>query len=178
MGIFQKLGLVEPADDIQPTQSCATGNFDYGDDVDVNLDEVKTDTLVSDVYAQNELYDQSKSIFKVEDLMNSLPKEMVTETKKNSVLSALGVFGLTSEEVIADGTKRVEILNAAIDKIVSERKAVIEDCQTRIESCKETIAELEKTIAEEEDIIKSSDKTIYEEAERIKKLISFIGGEA
>lgn len=62
--------------------------------VPVELDEVHTDTLIDDIYAQNELSDRSKSIFKIEELINSLPKEMVTETKRGSVLATLGVFGI------------------------------------------------------------------------------------
>ena len=140
-------------------------------------DEVKPDTLVSDVYTQNDLYDQSKSIFKVEDLMNSLPKEMVTETKRISVLSALGVFGLTSEEVVNDANKRVEILNAALDKITLEKSATIGTYKDSIESYKQEIANLERNIAREQEELKSSTESIVAETTRINKLISFVGGE-
>ena len=178
MGLLKKLKLVEEVDDIPASSGYIGSDVDYKEDVDVNLDEVNTDTLVSDIYEQNELFDQSKSIFKIEDLMNALPKEMVTETKKNSVLSALGVFGLTSEEVVADGSKRVEILNAALNKITSEKDAAITDYQDAIESAKETIADLEKSIAKEQAELKASTETIVAEASRINKLISFVGGEA
>lgn len=63
-------------------QRLETSDSIYEEDANINLDVVNTETLVSDIYAQNELYDQSKSIFKIEDLMNALPKEMVTETKR------------------------------------------------------------------------------------------------
>lgn len=178
MGLLKKLKLVEEVDVDQANSGYIGSDVDYEEDVDVNLDEVNTDTLVSDIYEQNELSDQSKSIFKIEDLMNALPKEMVTETKKNSVLSALGVFGLTSEEVVADGSKRVEILNAALNKITSEKDDAITDYQDAIESAKETIADLEKSIAKEQAELKASTETIVAEASRINKLISFVGGEA
>lgn len=177
MGLLKKLGLVEEVDDTLMEQRLETGDSIYEEDANINLDVVNTETLVSDIYAQNELYDQSKSIFKIEDLMNALPKEMVTETKKNSVLSALGVFGLTSEEVVADGNKRVEVLNAALNKITSEKDSLIADYQERIEAAKETIAELEKNIAQEQAELKASTETIVVEANRINKLISFVGGE-
>lgn len=178
MGLLKKLGLVEEVDDGAVGHGTMLNSAIYEEDTDVNLDEVKMETLVSDVYAQNELYDQSKSIFKIEDLMNALPKEMVTETKKNSVLSALGVFGLTSEEVVADGNKRVDVLNAALNKITSEKNETIADYQERIEAAKETIAELEKNIAQEQAELKASTEVIVAEADRINKLISFVGGEA
>lgn len=178
MGLFQKLGLIEEVD--KPVNDGFTSDesveTDSGD-VEVALDEVKPDTLVSDVYTQNDLYDQSKSIFKVEELMNSLPKEMVTETKRISVLSALGVFGLTSEEVVNDGNKRVEILNAALDKITFEKSATIGTYKDSIESYKQEIANLEKNIAKEQEELKSSTESIVAETTRINKLISFVGGE-
>ena len=80
------------------------------ENVEVELDSVNTDTLIDDIYTQNDLYDKSQSIFKVEELINSLPKEMVTETKRASVLSILGSFGLTATEVVNDGEKRIEVL--------------------------------------------------------------------
>ena len=65
-------------------------NYDVEDEtIPVELDSVNTDSLIEDVYTQNELLDKSKSIFKVEDLINSLPKEMVTETKRTSLLTEL-----------------------------------------------------------------------------------------
>ena len=82
-------------------------NYDVEDEtIPVELDSVNTDSLIEDVYTQNELLDKSKSIFKVEDLINSLPKEMVTETKRTSVLATLGVFGLTVTDVNLDGEKQ------------------------------------------------------------------------
>lgn len=58
-------------------------SYDVEEAVPVELDEVRTDTLIDDIYTQNELFDKSKSIFKIEELINSLPKEMVTETKED-----------------------------------------------------------------------------------------------
>ena len=176
MGLFQKLGLVEEVD--RPSREDYMVDLPDEQVEDVNLEAVNTNTLIADVYDQNDLNDQSKSIFKVEELMNSLPKDMVTETKKNSVLSALGVFGLNAEIVTEDGEKRVEILKAALAKISSEKNELVADYQERIESCKETIAELEKNIAEEQAVLKASTETINAESDRISKLISFVGGEA
>lgn len=85
--------------------------------VDAELDNVNINTLIDDIYTQNDLYDKSQSIFKVEELINSLPKEMVTDTKRSSVLSILGSFSVTAMEVITDGERRLEILNSVKEKI-------------------------------------------------------------
>lgn len=143
---------------------------------EVALDEVNTDTLIEDIYAQNELQDKSKSIFKVEELINSLPKEMVTETKKNSVLAILTSFGLTAEDVVSDGENRTMILSGVLDKITTEGENVVREKQTEIENHKMEIARLEKEIAVQQEEMRVSDTTISNETKRVAELIGFITG--
>ena len=121
MGILKSIGkaFVEEV----PTENNEVNedfhSFEEGR-VEVELDSVNTDTLIDDIYTQNDLYDKSQSIFKVDELINSLPKEMVTETKRTSVLSILSSFGLTATEVVDDGEKRIEVLNGIKEKINTE----------------------------------------------------------
>lgn len=143
---------------------------------EVALDEVNTDTLIEDIYAQNELQDKSKSIFKVEELINSLPKEMVTETKKNSVLAILTSFGLTAEDVVLDGENRATILIRVLSKIAEESENVVREKQAEIEDHKMEIARLEKEIAEQQEEMKISHDVISGEKRRVQELIYFITG--
>ena len=158
-------------------------NYDVGTDysvedstVPVELDEVHTDTLIDDIYAQNELSDRSKSIFKIEELINSLPKEMVTETKRGSVLATLGVFGLTVTDVTLDGEQRVDVLNSVLAKILDDGNANVADKETEIENYKKEIARLEKEISEQQSEMKVSENNINTEVGRISGLIKFIEG--
>lgn len=158
-------------------------NYDAGTDysvedstVPVELDEVHTDTLIDDIYAQNELSDRSKSIFKIEELINSLPKEMVTETKRGSVLATLGVFGLTVTDVTLDGEQRVDVLNSVLAKILDDGNANVADKETEIENHKKEIARLEKEISEQQSEMKISENNINTEVGRISGLIKFIEG--
>ena len=150
-------------------------SFEEGN-VEVELDSVNTDTLIDDIYTQNDLYDKSQSIFKVEELINSLPKEMVTETKRASVLSILGSFGLTATEVINDGEKRMEVLNGVKEKINTESSDSISGKEGQIEEFKKSIANLEAEIANEQNEVKVSNETISTEISRIKELVKFLGG--
>lgn len=144
--------------------------------VEVELDDVNTETLIDDVYTQNDLYDKSKSIFKVEELINTLPKEMVTETKRISVVSALGIFGLTATQVTEDGETRIEVLNGVKEKINSESSISITDKVNKIEELKKAIADLEVEIANEQNEVKVSNESITNEVNRINELIKFVGG--
>lgn len=144
--------------------------------VEVNTDSVSQDNLVSDIYNQNNLSDLSKSIFKVEELVNSLPKEMPSDTKKATVLSILSSFGLTVDEVASDGVSRKEMLDAALDEITTENENVIANNNMEIEHKKQEIQELEKDNANRESIIKNTEDKIEIETKRISDLIAFIGG--
>jgi len=145
--------------------------------VEVNTDSVSQDNLVADIYNQNNLSDLSKSIFKVEELINSLPKEMPSDTKKATVLSILGSFGLTVNEVVADGISRKDMLNAALDEITTDNENVIAENNTNIEFKKQEIQKLEKDNADRESVIKNTEDKIKIETKRISDLIVFIGGE-
>lgn len=146
------------------------------ENVEVELDSVNTDTLIDDIYTQNDLYDKSQSIFKVEELINSLPKEMVTETKRASVLSILGSFGLTATEVTNDGEKRIEVLGGVKEKINIESSDLISEKEEKIEEFKKAIANLESEIASEQNEVKISNESISAEIGRIKELVKFVGG--
>ena len=178
MGFLDKLGkaLVEevPAD---------TDKYQYDDvelneeTVDVNTEEVSQDNLIEDIYSQNNLSDLSKSIFKVEELINSLPKEMPNETKKATVLSILTSFGLTVEEVLADAENRKAIVQSALAVIVKDNEEAIAENNVNIEQKKKEIQEREKENAYRESVIKNTDETIEVELKRISDLVTFIGGE-
>lgn len=151
-------------------------NYVEEDNVEVELDSVNTDTLIADIYAQNELFDKTKSIFKVEELINSLPNEMVTETKKASVLATLGVFGLTVTDVTLDGESRIDVLSGVLTKILGEGNNTVVSKETEIEEHKKEIARLEKEISEQNTEMKISENTINTEISRITSLVKFIEG--
>lgn len=146
------------------------------ENVEVELDSVNTDTLITDIYAQNELFDKTKSIFKVEELINSLPKEMVTETKKASVLATLGVFGLTVTDVTLDGESRIDVLSGVLTKILGEGNDTVVSKETEIEEHKKEIARLEKEISDQKNEMKVSEDTINAEISRITSLVKFVEG--
>lgn len=177
MGIFKKLGqaLVEeiPNDSI----SDVGRTYDYETcDVNATLDKVHVDSLIEDIYEQNGLFDKSKSIFKVEEMINSLPKEMMTEVKKASVISILGSFGLTATEVTLDGDNRIKILDSVRENINTDTNNAINDKAETIEQYKKAIADLETEIANAQNEMKDSNESINNEVAKIEGLIKFIGG--
>lgn len=154
----------------------AESSYVEEENVEVELDSVNTETLITDIYAQNELFDKTKSIFKVEELINSLPKEMVTETKKASVLATLGVFGLTVTDVTLDGENRIDVLSGVLTKILGEGNDTVTSKEAEIEEHKKEIARLEKEISDQKTEMKVSEDTINAEISRITSLVKFVEG--
>lgn len=175
MGFLEKLGLVEAV----PTSNYedVVETYDYVEDVvEAELESVNTDTLIDDIYTQNDLADKSHSIFKVEELINSLPKEMVTETKRNSVLAILGSFNLTATDVVADGEERIRILSAIKEQVDADSKMSIAEKEEQIEELKKSIAALTVEIADEQEKSRVSNETITSEVKKIETLVKFVGG--
>lgn len=170
---FLKNFLVEEVQEEIPVMEM---DYEY-DKVDVNVEEVSQENLIEDIYTNNNLSDLSRSIFKVEELINSLPKEMPNETKKATVLSILSSFNLTADEVIEDGYARENIIRSALNEIIAENENVIADNNATIEQKKKEIQELEKDNASRETIIKNTGDKIEVELKRISDLVAFVGGE-
>lgn len=174
MGFLKNLLIEQEDTQIEPT-------YEYKEEievVDAELAEVDRDNLIEDIYAQNDLGDKTQSIFKVEEIMNTLPKEMATATKQATVKGIMASFGLTEEVVVEDGQHRNEILLSIEKQIKDNCENEIVNTKATIEECKKEIERLEKMIAEAETDMKISEEKIDAECARINKLIDFIvGGE-
>lgn len=166
--------LFEKVDD--STQISLQDVLSVEDDCDVNTENVTQENLINDIYAQNDLSDVSKSIFKIEELINTLPKEMPNETKKATVLSMLPIFGLVVDDIAADGRNRISIIDFARAEIIQENNEIITNNSEMIENRKVEIQELEKDNTMREAVIKDTEDKIDDEIKRINKLIDFIGG--
>ncbi len=175
MGLLTKLGLVEevPANNYDE----AVEEYSYEEEtVEAELESVNTETLIDDIYAQNNLADKSRSIFKVEELIFSLPKEMATETKRNSVLAILGSFNLTATDVVTDGEERIKTLTSIKEQVDSDSKMTVTEKEAQIEELKKSIEVLTVEIANEQEKARISNETISAEVAKVESLVKFVGG--
>lgn len=180
MSLLKKLGLVEEIPSENPVSSSTERISALCDTIvdvaEAELESVNVDTLIDDIYAQNDLADKSSSIFKVEELISSLPKEMATDTKRNSVLAILGSFNLTATDVSTDGEERVKILSSIKEQVNQESKQTVTEKEMQIEEQKKQIEILTVEIAEEQEKMRISNEAIDAEVSKIENLIKFIGG--
>lgn len=140
------------------------------------VEDVNLDSLVQDVYDANGMTDLSKSIFKARDVINTLPKEMATDTKRGAVIGILASFGLTTEDIVADGQARINALQSNNAQIAESNSAEIAAKNDIIEDLKNQIEALSKEIANLENTTSRSDDLISEEIKKIQSLIDFMLG--
>ncbi len=169
--------FIEEVPDSSPSYDIDYNNYDE-ETPDVNTEDVSQENLIQDIYEKNDLADTSKSIFKIEELINSLPKEMPNETKKTTVLQMLSIFGLTVDEVLSDGDTRYKVINSALNAIAAENNNVINENNANIEQKKLEIQALEKDNADRFALVKAANDTVEVESKRITSLINFVGGAA
>ena len=172
MSLFVKLGWVEeepktvsaePVAEVIPVEK-----------VDANVSSVEN--IVANVYAQNNLSDESNSIYAVSKLMNTLPKEMTTKKMQETIAGILAVTEKSVPSLIQDAKNRIEVLNAACESVVAERTNEIDSANADIEKLKQAIESAQKVIKSAEDIREATKQQIAAEVDVIEKLIEFSEG--
>lgn len=172
MSLFDKFFTVETVD----SKNTATAPVAHVETIAVNAVVETTESVVAKIYAQNELSEEGDSIYAVSKLMNTLPKEMTTQKMQQTIAGILAVTEKSVPALIADGHKRIEVLNAARDNIVAERTEVIVGATSDIERLKQAIEVAEKVIKEAQDIIEATKHQVADEVDDVEKLIKFSEG--
>lgn len=172
MSLFDKFFTVESVD----SKNTATALVAHVETIAVNAVVETTESVVAKIYAQNELSEEGDSIYAVSKLMNTLPKEMTTQKMQQTIAGILAVTEKSVPALIADGHKRIEVLNAARDNIVAERTEVIVGATSDIERLKQAIEVAEKVIKEAQDIIEATKHQVADEVDDVEKLIKFSEG--
>lgn len=164
-------------DDEEESFSYASDSNYHEDDMKVNVPETTQDDLsnyVQELYASNNLSNFDKSIFKVEELKNSLPSEMPTSTKLQTVLNIMKTVGIAQEEVIEDAHNRNQVLTSAEESIRDDIGNQIADATAQIEDLKLKIEALQSDIATKQSYLKNIENVIYNEKVRITAAYDFI----
>lgn len=142
-----------------------------------DLDITDGSDFVTKTYDANNLSNLDKSIFKVEALMNTLPKEMPTDTKRQTVTGIMSTVGLDIDEVVSDGENRVTILTTSLKNETGDINSYINSLEDMNETLKNEIADNEKEINNMKNTLSSITADTNAEIEKIDNLIKFIKGE-
>ena len=131
MSWLEKMGLVERSEaELFPVIEAGVPTEEASVDVEISSGE----NIVADIFSQNDLADKSDSIYTVQALIATLPSEMTTVKKQATVSGILAVSGKSVSSLLDDAQNRMNILQAAQEKIISTRSAEIESANADIES--------------------------------------------
>lgn len=147
------------------------------EDICAQVPDDQTTDFIGDVYAQNNLDDYSKSIFKVEKLAETLPAEMPKDTKRQTVLSIMSTMELSVDEVLNDGITRAKTIESAQNNVIFSLENDIQNNENTIESLKVQIEELQKDISAKKAQETSIKEACTKEIDRITNLVNFLGEE-
>lgn len=178
--IFVKLGLVEEVESSSEILEQAMASV-----VEVNTitpvvanvpEDIKDeDTLVVDIFNMNELNDLSKSIYKVQDFLNTLPAEMPVEIKGKTVISILSASNISIVDVSDDAIKRLSVLESAKTDIKETSDKKINEAGNQIKELTTKIEELNSLIYDTKNSLTEAVSVIDKEMGNINSLKSVIG---
>lgn len=172
MGLFDKLFVVEETETSRPVAVPMESNETQA----VSAEVSSTESVVSSIYAQNDLVEEADSIYAVSKLMETLPKEMSTPKMQQTISGILAVTQKSIPDLLADGHKRIEVLTAACNAVIAERTAEIECANADIEQLKLAIEAAEKVIKHAEDVMEATKHQVEDEVAVIEKLLKFSEG--
>lgn len=129
---------------------------------------------IEDIYTSEGIENLDSSIYKVSEFADSLPKELSTSAKKQSVLGILKTVKLDVNNLIADGDNRVNKLSEVKELLLNKANETV---KSNIEEIAKLEAKIEELKNENTVITKTSeDQTalIKGEVSLINNIIDFI----
>lgn len=179
---LEKLGLIETSESeegnssILPEEMLETDVSEKIPEVPVQFssDDVLT---IEGIYTSNDVNDLSQTVYKVKEMIDTLPKEMPDKTKQTTVCSMMNVIGLSIDSILGDAKNRVSILHSAFEAKNRNLTKDLNDNEMSIEALKQEIENRQKRSQEIQKAIKENENTISKELEKISYITEFIGGE-
>lgn len=114
------------------------------------------------------------SIFKVRDLKATLPDTMPEVDKRKTVTSLLGMVGMTVEDAVLDGEKKLDIIDNRLADLKNRLTETINGCKDHVEECKLEIKKYEEAIRNYEEELKNAESSAEVRAKEIASLVDFI----
>lgn len=176
---FEKLGLVESEEPMDtPIES---GDIDLSGLGIETTEPVQAEVPegdefnVNEVYAANQLEpNESITIYKIQDMLNSLPAEMPSKTKKTTIKSLMATLGYDAAAIQDDAAKRIELLKAAGNEKMNALFGEMKDNDRQIESMKEEIERLTNRNTEASAAVEKMSDTVQNEIKEINAVLEYV----
>lgn len=192
--LFEKLGLVE-SDEPQRIENempmyedvgetYINGNIHCGDSIlngsaSIQAEVPEGDTIdVQAVYAANNMDPaDAVTVYKIKDMLDSLPPEMANKTKKTTVKNLMGTFGYDPVSIQQDADQRIDVLNAAANQKTTALNDEINENAQKIEDMKLEIERLTSRNNDAVQAINSIIDTVTTERNNILGILEFVKDE-
>lgn len=142
--------------------------------MDSNADE---HDLILAIYMQSEsenLSDLDRSIYKVEEFLATLPKELPDDAKKKSIQGIIQVAGLTDISILQDASDRIQYINEVKESTCTFNKSKIEEYNSQIEEWESQINSAKENIFNLNAETKKIEDAVALETRRISTLTTYI----
>ena len=141
--------------------------------VDVPNEDILT---VDSIYAENGMEDCTGTVYKVDEMIQTMPQEMPTATKKVTILGMMNVVGITADEVKADAANRTALLNTVVPEKIRQLNDELSGNNSQIEALKQDIENLQKRNKEILAAMDVNQELLQKETDKISGIVNFIGG--
>lgn len=189
--LFEKLGLVESEEPQRPESSGAifmcngvgdhynNGDFPLDDPEPIQAEVPEGDTIdVQAVYAANDMDPaDTVTVYKIKDMLDSLPPEMANKTKKTTVKNLMGTLGYDTVAIQQDAQHRIDVLTAVANQKTTALNDEITANSQQIENMKIEIERLTARNNDAAQAINSTIDTVTAERHNIEGVLEFIKDE-
>ena len=176
MNLLEKLKLVEPINNseedmfVKHEEQAPVVTTDFS----ANAGTSSAD-IIEAIYNATDMEDKSNSIYRVKDLMNTIPAETPEKTAKVIVLNLLDTLGLSVDGVKTDSDSRLNALNGAMNATLEDNKAKQDELIAHIASLKEQIESDKQAIQSLVGDADSLKQAVEAEKNEIMAVLNFIG---
>ena len=180
---FEKLGLVEstePEISTEDLQKELRSISEEPQQTTIEIQDIPEDMLLEDVITVEEVYEKfgltqmETSIFKVDEFLSVLPKELPNDAKKTSVLGILSASGLSLDSLLNDATSRQSALLSTFDAFTNETNSIVDTKKAEIEDLEQKIDQLKTEINDRKKAQESQEDIVMKEKEKIQNIVNFI----
>ena len=182
VSVFEKMGLVKsieiPQEVAAPEENILFETDDQFVQIDIDslCDVDQTQLLqIENIYEKAGLSGKEASIFKVAEIVESLPEELSTRQKREIALKLLGTMHLCLEELLIDGQQRLSALMEAESKFNEETEMSVISFKEEIKKLESRIDELKENVIFSQKQNEAETFLLEEEIDKVNHLLVFIG---
>ncbi len=150
---------------------------DIENKLDVLIGSYEKNKLLSidDIYRNARLtLNAKKSIFMVDILTKTLPENLPSDIKRETVLSLMKVSELDKDSLLNDAYERIDSLNTVLEETVDTTENIIKKNSMTISELEKRIAELDSINDERHEFQKDQNTLVEYEIQKVINLVNFV----